>query len=211
MPDFNRPGMIRLSEAYRQKQKHIDAHDIGSSLQNYLRFPTTFDGNLPSEAFGHATSRVKIGQRYLFPDPDGHGELSGLVTSALVDETRGEAIIAVTFDNNKSYLMRSPMSESDMAEWKEFGGAFFANPHDDNARTESEFELFEWLMKVNKGIPREKMLAWFSSVRDMPSLEKLSDEDLLIAYCEGHVGAIRTKHRPEKGPSTPGQNPGLAE
>jgi len=44
MPDFNRPGVIRISEAYRQKQKHVDAHAIGKALQNYLRLPTTFDG-----------------------------------------------------------------------------------------------------------------------------------------------------------------------
>jgi hypothetical protein len=27
--DFNRPGYLRLSEIYRQKRKHIDAHHIG--------------------------------------------------------------------------------------------------------------------------------------------------------------------------------------
>jgi len=77
MPTFNRPGMVQLSEAYRQKQKHLDAYDIGHSLENYLRFPTTFDGNLPSEAFGYATSRVKIGERYLFPAPDGNCDING--------------------------------------------------------------------------------------------------------------------------------------
>jgi hypothetical protein len=35
------------------------------------------------------------------------------------------------------------------------------------------------------------MLAWFAAGRDMPALEKLSDEKLLMAYCEGHVGALR--------------------
>ena len=28
IPDFNRPGNYRLSEAHRLKQKHIDAYDI---------------------------------------------------------------------------------------------------------------------------------------------------------------------------------------
>src|SRR5262249_435710 len=40
MPDFNRPGVIRVSEAYRRKQKHIDAHDIGQSIERCLFFPT---------------------------------------------------------------------------------------------------------------------------------------------------------------------------
>jgi hypothetical protein len=52
IPDFNRPGQIRLSEIYRQKREHIDAHHIGQSFLNYTKFPTTFDGSPPSEAFG---------------------------------------------------------------------------------------------------------------------------------------------------------------
>jgi hypothetical protein len=105
MPTFNRPGMVQLSEVNRQKQKHLDAYDIGHSLENYLRFPTTFDGNLPSEAFGYATSRVKIGERYLFPAPDGNRDINGLVTAANIDEANKEAIVVVTLDNQTSYFV----------------------------------------------------------------------------------------------------------
>jgi hypothetical protein len=68
VPEFNRPGMIRISEAYRRKQKHIDTHIIGQSIERYLSFPTTFDGKLLSESFGQSTSRVVIGETYFFPD-----------------------------------------------------------------------------------------------------------------------------------------------
>jgi hypothetical protein len=209
MPDFNRSDMIRLGEAYRRKQKHIDAHDIGRSLEHYLRFPTTFDGNLPSEAFGYATSRVKIGERYIFSDPNGTGEINGLVTAATVDQANKEAVIGVTLDNQTSYFVRVPMSESDMAEWKEFGNAFFGNPADDNVHVNTEFDLFEWLMKVNNPMSREKMLAWFSTGRDVSELEKLSDEDLLMEYCEGHVAALRLKGNPDSdaGPENVYQGP----
>ena len=49
IPDFNRPGFYRLSEVYRQKRKHIDAHDIAAAFIKYPQFPPTFDGSLPSE------------------------------------------------------------------------------------------------------------------------------------------------------------------
>src|SRR5262245_19436311 len=58
MSDFNRPGMIRLSDAYRNKQKHIDAFEIGQAFLQYTNLPSTFDGSLPSEAFGGASNRV---------------------------------------------------------------------------------------------------------------------------------------------------------
>ena len=51
-------------------------------------------------------------------------------------------------------------------------------------------------MRVNKSLSREKMLAWFAASRDMSALEKLSDEELLTAYCEGHVGAVRMRGEP---------------
>ena len=79
LPDFNRPGMVRVTDAYRRKHKYIDAHAIGNLLQHYLRFPMTFDGKLPSEAFGHATSRVKIGETYFFADAGEKG-MTGVVT-----------------------------------------------------------------------------------------------------------------------------------
>ena len=95
LTDFNRPGMVRVTDAYRRKQKYIDAHAIGHSLENYLRLPSTFDGSLPSEAFGHATTRVKIGETYFFADA-GEGGMTGIVTAATVDEQNKQMIIGVS-------------------------------------------------------------------------------------------------------------------
>jgi SEC-C motif len=42
MPDFNRPGMIRLSDAYRNKQKHIDALRNRSGIPAIHKFSLDF-------------------------------------------------------------------------------------------------------------------------------------------------------------------------
>ena len=52
---------MRLSEIYRQKRKHVDAHHIGKSFLNYTNFPTTFDGSLPSEALAQPLARKDRG------------------------------------------------------------------------------------------------------------------------------------------------------
>src|SRR5207248_8754202 len=39
MPDFNRPGWMRLRDTYALRQKHIDAHHIGEMFGKYLQFP----------------------------------------------------------------------------------------------------------------------------------------------------------------------------
>ena len=51
IPDLNRPAVRRVSDAYRTKLKHNDVFHIGDAIQTYGRFPTTFDGSLPSEAW----------------------------------------------------------------------------------------------------------------------------------------------------------------
>jgi hypothetical protein len=163
-PDFNRPGMINVKDAYRQKEKYIDAHSVLTSLQNYLRFPTTFDGTLPSEAFGHPSARVKIGETYNFPDAG----ITGVVTAATVDEQNKQIIAAVS--NDKEHVMlKVPMSENDLAEWKEYGEAFFGRvPFRTSSHPTNEFELFEWLMETQKDVPRETLISWFSSGHPPP-------------------------------------------
>jgi hypothetical protein len=193
LPDFNRPGFFRITDAYRAKQKYIDAYTIGQSIESYLRYPTTFDGKLPSEAFGKDSSRVKIGEKYFFPDV-GEAGVTGQVTAATVDEQNKIAIIAVTNDKNESILVKSQMSDTDFNEWREYGDAYFGRvPLSTPSNLKSEFELFEWLMEVNKELPRDKMLEWFSSARDKAELEKLNDVELLMAYCEAHVAALPKK------------------
>ena len=90
IPDFNRPGTYRLSEAHRLKQKHIDAYDIGDALLKYPQLPTTFDGSLPSEALHGDKSRVVIGETYHFDGINGDG-LIAKVTTATVDEAKNSS------------------------------------------------------------------------------------------------------------------------
>jgi hypothetical protein len=193
LPDFNRPGMVRVTEAYRRKQKYTDAHAIGNSIENCLRFPVTFDGKLPSEAFGHATSRVKIGETYFFPDVGEKG-MTGVVSAATVDEQNKVLIIGVSSDT-ETVLLRSPMSDNDFAEWKEYGDASFGRvPLETKSHVEDEFELFEWFMETHKDLTRDQLISRCAGSN--LDFEKLSDEELRMAYCEAMVAALPKEKKP---------------
>ena len=116
MPDFNRPGYFRLSEIYRQKQKHIDAHNIGEALQKYPCLPTTFDGRLPSEAFGRSSSRVIIGETPTLED----GTI-GTVTTAMMSETEKR----VYSGDSRGRIFSQPISEDELADYKAHPEAYF--------------------------------------------------------------------------------------
>ncbi len=94
MMDFNRPGFYRLSETYRRKQKHRDVHDIAETMARYPQIPSTFDGALPSELYGRASSRVLIGETYNFEDL-GEGGIIGTVTTATVSEIEKQVYLGI--------------------------------------------------------------------------------------------------------------------
>ena len=200
MPDFNRTGEVRISEAYRSKQKHIDAYNIGSAMEEYLRFPTTFDGSLPSEAFGRPFLRILIGETYHF-ESVGDGGTVGTVTSAMVDETKKEMVISISARDGKNQLLRAPMSDEHFAEYLEFRDGYFGRL--DRSKSEglrNEFELFEWLMDVDaKRRTRESLMTHLQSSPELlKQMSQLNDEELRLAYCESLVAATVESSRREK-------------
>ncbi len=200
IPEFGRPGFYRVSEVSRQKQKHIDVFGISASITSSARFPMTFDGSLPSEAFREPSDRVLIGETYHFPDA-GEGGLVGKVTEATVSEQTKEVYYGVSTSDGRSVILKSTMTDADFAEYVEYRDVYFGVVKPAGAHPKDEFELFEWLMEVQKNTPRETMLSWFSSTRDRAELEQLSDEDLRITYCEGMVAAVTAQR--QKPPQEP--------
>jgi hypothetical protein len=86
-----------------------------------------------------------------------------------------------------------------VSEYKEFGEAYFGQvPQTKIKRPKNEFEWFTWFMDAYKDALRENILAWLSPARDRAELEKLSDEELRMVYCEAHVAAMNNlpKTRP---------------
>ncbi|MFZ3351431.1 MAG: SEC-C domain-containing protein [Xanthobacteraceae bacterium] len=189
IPDFNRPGYMRLSAIYRQKRKHIDAHHIGESFLNYTKFPTTFDGSLPSEAFGGASSRVKIGESYLFQNVGGV-DMVGTVTYATVWESEKRAAISVTFTDGTSRIITQPMANAEFTDFKAHPDAYFGRILPVNRRVENQYELFEFFIEANRGLSRAILLQCLHKLADFDPLGIVSDEDLLAEYCEALVAAV---------------------
>lgn len=202
IPDFSKPGIISVVEAWRRKQKHIDMHHIGASIESMLRFPSTLDGSLPSEAAGK--SRIKIGESYFFED---HAEgFVAEVEDVTVDEGKKEAILMVKTSEGKRGITRSPMTDEEFSEYKEFGDAYFGKSDQGNKVVKDDFEMFEWLMYANRNMARDKMLDWFASWRNRAELEAMNDEELRIQYCNGLVSALvarRSKMPPSDAGGTP--------
>ena len=189
MPDYNRPGHFRLSEMYRQKQKHIDAHSIGTAMLAYTKFPSTFDGGLPSEAFGAATSRVKIGESYFFKGI-GRDEMVGLVTSATVNDAERKAYLGVSFTDGVSQILQQPMTDAEYADYQAHPDAYFGRVMPVAKKIEKPYELFEWFMETHKSMDRATLLQRLGKPANFDPLGLVRDTDLLAEYCEALVAAV---------------------
>jgi hypothetical protein len=189
MPDFNRPGYLRLREGHALKMKHIDAHHIGEMFGKYLQFPQTFDGGLPSEAFGQGTGRVLIGETYRFGDGNG-GEIVGTVTTASVSEEESRVYIGVTGSDGVARILSNPLSPDELADYRANREAYFGRIQPVGRKITSRVEFFDWLMSTNKNLPREELLGRLARAPDIDALRSATNDELLAAYCEGMVAAF---------------------
>jgi hypothetical protein len=190
MPDFNRSGYYRLSVAYLNKRKHIDVFNICDALAKYMAFPSTFDGSLPSEAFGRARQRIKIGDTYHFPDA---GDMVGTVTSATVDEGKKKLLVAVTTSDGKSCILTEDMTDDALADYKAHPEAYFGEIQPVSRKVTSQSELFEFLIDSYRSLTRDQLMQRMRAHFKPGELDVHSDEELLAIYCEGLVTTMMPK------------------
>lgn len=182
--DFNRPGYFRLSDIYRKKQRHIDAYEIGDAFLGYTKFPSSFDGGLPSEIAGDKSKRIIIGENYFFEDV-APGGLIATVSSATVNEAEKRVYIGT----NTGHILTETMSDSDLADFKAHPDTYFGRVVPVQKTITDLYEMFEWLMNAQKGMSRDNLLKHFEQAPNIEEIKKLSDQDLLAEYCERLVGA----------------------
>ncbi|MDO8483266.1 MAG: SEC-C metal-binding domain-containing protein [bacterium] len=189
MPDFGRPGYYRFQDLYRQKKKHIDAHNILQTFKTYTQLPTTFDGSLPSISFGR-DERLIIGETYHFDGNDGNG-IIGTVTAATVSETEKNIICAVQVRNGQSIILKKPMSEEEFIDYKKHPDVYFGRIQPAPRRTDDPFELYEFFIEAYKNTPRERLFELIKDAPDLDRLKQMSQDDLLLEICERWVASAR--------------------
>ena len=201
--DFNRPGEKTLGQVYREKRKHIDAHNIGAAIVQATAFPATFDGRPPSQAFSEPDGQIQIGDRYEFRQEDGES-IVGTVDDVAVNLDSGTLSIVVGHGETSSILSRR-MSDSEMQDYKVFGHAYFGKTsHSSVNGLNNEYELFEFLMSVNAEKSRESILKYFEKSNRISELQVMSDDDLRITYCEHLVWSIVNSNTKASAPAAGG-------
>ena len=193
IPDFAKRGYFRLTELYKRKQRHIDAYEIMEAFRDYPKLPLTFDGSLPSETFSDNPQHLKIGETYFFQDIGDNG-LTATVTSATVNES--EKLIYIGTD--KGQILTRPISDDELADYKNHPDAFFGTIHKQGKRTDDEYEFFERMVEIHMSYPKSYTLKQIENWNNSDELKKLSHEDLVLEYCERLVAHLKQEKQKPK-------------
>lgn len=183
IPDFNRSGQYRLSEIYRRDQKHADALRVGESMEKLLSFPTTFDGSLPGTTLNGEKPPVQIGETYSFESAGTDGsDLIGEVTDAIVDEAAKEVAIAIYTHDKRAYLLKQRMTEGQLVDYQENKDAYFGRVKYISKGIKTPYDMFLFFVQSQKGMKRAQLLERLKVTEGQA--QGMSDEDLLVEYCE---------------------------
>ena len=186
IPDFNRTGYFRLSEIYRRDKKHADAMRVAESLSELLKFPTTFDGQMPATVLGGEKPPIQIGEKYCFEGagPDG-SDLFGTVSDVTVMESEKAAYVAVNADDAKGYILKENMTDRQLEDYNAHRDAYFGKVKYVSKGVSTPYDLFKFFVHAYTSLTRKQLLEKLK-MNHQDALE-VSDESLLLEYCERMV------------------------
>lgn len=172
-----------LRELAEFRAEHQDMFRMGKEFA-YMTIPHTLDGSLPAKAFGKPGQQpILIGERYLVPTQDGT-EAPGELLSAQVNEQAKNVMATVRLDEGATILCTMPLSDEELALYRDSPETFFGK-YEPRNNVKHPVELYEWILKVYKCTPREKLEEWMKGHIDPAILAKMPREELLKRYAEG--------------------------
>lgn len=193
--DFSKPGEIRLADWYRQKLKHIDAHNVMGAIKSYPQIPDTINGQPASEAFSDAESnRILIGETYFFENVEEDGVIGTVMSVAVLDQER-QACVAITTKDGKAMIIKSDLSDAEYDDYKKYGDAYFGEPKERNHHSKNVFDFYEWLIGCYSETPKERLLELANDRPDIDRLRGLDHFNLVLEVCEGWAASIESNSK----------------
>jgi SEC-C motif len=188
IPDFGEGAKFEsIRAAVRAREKHIEMFDLKKSLAEHGSLPSTFDGQLPSTAFGEGkTPRLLIGQRYLVPDSSGK-EVMGVLVDAIVNVLEKQVYGVYRLDTRVDIIATSPLTMDEFHDYQRHPDTFFGVFRKQGRTSENPIDLFDFFYESYKDTPKERLLELIKDAPDFEQFEHLAQKDLAEAVCERWV------------------------
>lgn len=186
IPGFKTKYKGTIHDALIEREKHKEVFGLLDSMHKHREIPSTFDGENPELAFnlgGEQNPALVIGNRYLIPSHKGI-DVPAILRHVLVDERQKIAIGAYEIDGGECRMVSCPLSDSEFAAYKKHPRTFFGRL-EQKTKIDDPLEFYDWVFKMYKDLPKERLLEFMANYPDIDQLKKNSQEELLKIYCEG--------------------------
>lgn len=189
IPDFNRQGIFRHVDRYRQEQKHKDALEIAQALADAAVFPNSFDGRPSSELRPNEQKRLVVGETYNFADAIPGGLIATVTSVAACEKSRSVMAVAMTSDG-QGHILHETMSEAAAADYAEYGENYFGEVGRNGGVAKNAYEMFCGMMDIYADYNREQLARQLGLSPDDASLTHLNDSELREFIAERLVASI---------------------
>jgi hypothetical protein len=180
-----------------RKNQFADEHwkSPGSKKPEYSKIRVQV-GDTPKTLFFNYLSALCAGLKSKLPDSSGEtyhftgiGEngLVGTVTTATVNEAGKEMIIAVATNGEGTHMLRQPMSDEALSDYKAHPEAFFGVVQHIGKNIQDHYELFLFFYNSHQNVSKEKLLEFMRGAPDIAALQEMGQEDLALEYAERMV------------------------
>ena len=119
----------------------------------------------------------------MVPDQDGI-ERPAKLTTATVAEHERLAYCGVTFDDGRSVICTMPLSEEEVAAWRQHPDTFFGVVGQRNTRADTLMEMYDFFHESFLKSTRVQLLAAMASAPDFEELSKLDQPTLADIHAE---------------------------
>lgn len=183
-----------IRDVLRARKNHQDMFDLIKSICEHEEIPSTFDGEHPEFAFADkdAPPRLIIGEKYMIPDKDGQN-VEGVLLNATVLEIEKKIYGIYRTTTGQRLICINPMTEEELIAYRRQPDTFFGVTLKQTQKAKNPLDLFDFFYEGYKDTPRLRLLEFVKNRPDFEVLQKLSDEELLITYCEGIVYSALAK------------------
>lgn len=184
-------------EAAHARERHLPIFRLLKSMEEHNEIPQTFGGELPSEAFStNTTSRLKVGQLYLVPGPDGM-EVPAELMQAVVMDKKAYAVLRDP-KTDQSWIGTFEMTDEELADYARYPDTYFGVYQKKNKGIQTIMDMYDFFAGAYENTPKDKLIPLLQNYPDQEKLRHLSQKELVEIIAERYTyGAMSSGFKPK--------------
>ena len=179
-------------EAAHARDRHLPIFKLMKSIEEHNAIPQTFDGGLPSEVFpSDHMPRLKVGEHYLVPSPDGE-KVTAELMDAIVQDGKATAVLRDT-KSDRNWIGTFEMSAEELSDYAQHPDTYFGVYKKQSKRAKTIIELYDFFAETYEQTPKEKLIGLMPNYPDLEQLKGLSQKELVEILAERYTYRVLNK------------------